>query len=66
MYFPDLELLRYDEGPFRAENWSAPLLAVGWLEHPNAFPTGAIDDDVISKLRPWWNKLVVGWTPFSE
>jgi len=51
MYFPDLELLRYDEGPFRAENWSAPLLAVGWLEHPNAFPTGAIDDAVISKLK---------------
>jgi hypothetical protein len=51
MYFPDLELLRYYEGAFRAENWSAPLLAVGWLDHPNAFPTGVIDDAVISKLK---------------
>jgi|SRR5208283_380908 len=51
MYFRDLELLRYHEDAFRAENWSAPLLAVGWLEHPNAFPTGVIDDAVISKLK---------------
>lgn len=51
MYFPDLGLLRYHEGAFQAESWSAPLLAVGWLEHPNAFPTGVIDDAVISKLK---------------
>lgn len=51
MYFPDLELLRYHTGAFRAENWSAPLLAVGWLEHPNGFSIGVIDDAVISKLK---------------
>jgi hypothetical protein len=51
MYFPDLGLLRYHEGAFRAENWSAPLLAVGWLEHPHVFPKGVIDDAVISKLK---------------
>jgi len=31
---PDLSLCRYDGGPFDADNWAVPLLAVGWLEYP--------------------------------
>ena len=50
MYIPDLELCQYHSGPFDAGNWSVPLRAVGWLEHPNKFPTGVTPTDLVPKL----------------
>jgi hypothetical protein len=50
-WFADLELCRYHVGPFRAENWSVPLRAVGWLEAPNAFETGVGPEPVVQRLR---------------
>jgi hypothetical protein len=39
-YFADLSPCSYHNGPFDAGNWRCPLLAVGWLDHPNDFPKG--------------------------
>jgi hypothetical protein len=47
----DLNVVRYHSGPFDPANWSVPLRAVGWLEHPNPFPRGNVESEVISKLK---------------
>ena len=50
MFIPDLELCEYHSGAFDAKNWSAPLRAIGWLEHPNPFPTGVAPKELLPKL----------------
>jgi len=51
MHFADLTSCRYHGGPFDAENWAVPLLAIGWLEEPHPFPTGQVPAPLVSKLR---------------
>jgi hypothetical protein len=51
MHIPDLDLCRYHTGPFDADNWSVPLRAIGWLEHPHHFSTGATPPPLVSKLQ---------------
>jgi hypothetical protein len=41
-YFVDFSLCTYHSGPLHADSWQCPLLAVGWLEHPNSFSTGGL------------------------
>ena len=50
MYFRDLDTFSYHSGPFHEENWQVPLKAIGWLEHPHSFPTGALPDLVLGRL----------------
>ena len=45
------ELCRYHTGPFDAENWSVPLRAVGWLEYPHQFNTGATPNELVPRLE---------------
>src|SRR5215470_16422618 len=50
-YFADFSPCTYHTGPFHAASWQCPLLAVGWLEHPNAFSTGGrLAQDVRDRL----------------
>lgn len=51
MHIRDLDLCRYHTGPFDADNWSVPLRAIGWLEHPHHFNTGATPSAFVSKLQ---------------
>ena len=51
MYFEDLSLCYYHRGPCDADEWQAPLLAVGWLEPPHPFPTGELLADFAEKLE---------------
>src|SRR5688572_1366815 len=39
-HFVDFSPCSYHNGPFDSGSWRCPLLAIGWLEHPNAFPRG--------------------------
>jgi len=50
-HFTDLSPCQYHSGPFDYLNWSCPLVAVGWLEHPNAFNSGEVPTHFASKLR---------------
>ena len=50
MYFADLENCFYHSGPFDADNWSVPLLAVGWLEHPHHFTKGDTQTTLLRRL----------------
>jgi hypothetical protein len=50
MHFPDLSPCTYHPGPLDAAAWSAPLLAVGWLDHPHVFPTGPTPSALSSVL----------------
>ena len=50
MHFVDLDPCRYREGEFDARNWHAPLLAVGWLEHPHPFRRGPVQEDLLPRL----------------
>ena len=51
MYFEDLTLLHYHSGVFDAASWHAPLLAVGWLEHPQPYPQGHLPTDFLTKIE---------------
>jgi len=51
MHFADLSLCRYHSGPFDADSWAVPLLAVGWLEEPYPFTTGEVPALLVSRLR---------------
>ena len=58
-YFPDLDLCRYHGGPNDPRNWAVPLLAIGWLEHPQPYQRGAVDsgftrklDTLLARMRP--------------
>jgi len=50
-WFADLELISCHTGPFDAANWSVPLRAVGWLESPNPFNTGACPASLTERLK---------------
>lgn len=39
-YFADFSPCTYNSGPYHAASWRCPLLAIGWLEHPNELPKG--------------------------
>jgi len=49
-YFPDLELCYYHSGPYHADSWTVPLLAIGWLEHPYPFPLGVAPEGLLPVL----------------
>jgi hypothetical protein len=51
VYIPDLELCQYHPGPLDSAEWAAPLKAIGWLEHPEPFNTGAVPDELIPRLK---------------
>jgi len=51
MHFADLTSCRYHSGPFDADSWAVPLLAVGWLEEPHPFSTGEVPAPFVSRLR---------------
>lgn len=51
MYFEDLTLCRYHGGALHADNWQAPLLAVGWLEQPHQYPQGVAPSNLAPRLR---------------
>lgn len=51
MHFKDLDFCKYHTGPFNAENWSVPLRAIGWLEHPEPFTTGVASIEFATKLK---------------
>jgi hypothetical protein len=50
VHIPDLALCKYHDGPLNAESWYVPLLAIGWLEHPYSFATGATTPSIVSRL----------------
>lgn len=50
-YFRDLDLLYYHRGAFDADEWSTPLRAIGWLEHPNEYPRGEAPEGLVRKLN---------------
>ena len=50
MYIPDLELCNYHSGPFDANNWSVPLLAIGWLEHPHPYNRGPVPPEFLNRF----------------
>lgn len=51
MYFEDLSLCDYHSGPYASSSWSAPLLAIGWLEHPHSFSKGDTSHELIQRLE---------------
>ncbi len=52
MHFPDLTPCTYgDRGAFHDASWAAPLLAVGWLERPHRYPSGARPRDLVPRLH---------------
>ena len=51
MHFDDLSPCRYGSDEFDAANWRAPLLAVGWLEHPHPFTRGAAPRYLAAHVR---------------
>ena len=51
MHYEDLELCKYERGPFHADNWAAPLRAIGWLEHPKPIRRGPTPPQFVWKLR---------------
>ena len=50
MYIADLDLCRYHSGPFDADNWSVPLLAVGWLDRDHTYIQGPTASSLIDKF----------------
>jgi hypothetical protein len=51
MHYDDLELCRYGSGALDADEWSVPLYAVGWLEHPHPYNKGRAPESILAKLR---------------
>jgi len=51
MYFPDLTPCRYGNGPCSQKSWRAPLLAIGWLEHPHPFTLGDPPAELRSRIK---------------
>lgn len=51
MHYTDLDLCRYHSGPYDAGQWQSPLQAVGWLEQPHAFATGATPAGLVARLE---------------
>ena len=50
MHFDDLTCCHYHNGPYDANNWRVPLLAVGWLEHPHDYVRGETPPGLVDKL----------------
>jgi hypothetical protein len=65
MYFADLELCCYHNGPFDADNWSVPLRAVGWLERPHPFPTGTVSETLLPKLKKMLEQTSQSYSQYS-
>jgi hypothetical protein len=64
-YFADFSLCTYHGGPLHADSWQCPLLAVGWLEHPNGFSTGGrLAQDVRDRLAFLRFAFVEAGAPF--
>ncbi|MFZ1083476.1 MAG: hypothetical protein WAN35_00775 [Terracidiphilus sp.] len=57
MLIRDLEICNYHSGPFTASNWLVPLLAVGWLEHPQPYTTGLVPDGFDDRLELMVNQF---------
>lgn len=51
MHCADLDLCRYHNGPYDAEQWQSPLQAVGWLESTHAFATGRAPTGLVARLE---------------
>ena len=51
MYFQDFDLCKYHSGPLDAACWRAPLLAIGWLEHPYNYNHGQASQDLLIQLQ---------------
>jgi len=49
-YFHDLTLIRYHDGPHRADDWQCPLFAVGWLERAHPFSPGPCPPGITEKV----------------
>lgn len=60
MYFRDLAPCDYG-GILSTAAWNVPVRAVGWLEHPHPFPTGAVDRAVRTKLRSLFTSMPTGF-----
>lgn len=52
MHYADLCLSCYSGGPYDAGQWASPLLTIGWLEHPHAFPPDLRPPDWRHDWRP--------------
>lgn len=50
-YFADLTACNYHRGAHDSAEWHCPLLAVGWLEHPNAFAQGESSPALVDAIR---------------
>lgn len=50
MHIPDLDPCEYHPGALHASRWAVPLRAVGWLEHPHPFDTGAAPEWLVPRL----------------
>jgi hypothetical protein len=50
-HYVDLSLCTYHSGPFDSANWSVPLRAIGWLQHPHLYMHGTVPNDVLPKLK---------------
>jgi len=61
VHIRDLKRCRYDSGPFDARNWSAPLLAVGWLAWPFPFKRGDVSPEFVARLRSLVEDVPAGW-----
>ena len=51
MFYEDLELCRYHNGPFNSDNWHVPLRAIGWLERGHPYSRGSSPGHVIEQLK---------------
>jgi len=65
-HFADFSPCTYHSGPFHADSWECPLLAIGWLEHPNDFATGGrLTQDVRDRLAFFRFAFAEAYSPFS-
>jgi hypothetical protein len=51
VHFEDSTLCHYHAGPLDAASWRAPLLAIGWLEHPHDFVRGTAPVGLVRQLE---------------
>ncbi|MCO4770562.1 MAG: hypothetical protein KDA24_11080 [Deltaproteobacteria bacterium] len=50
-YYADLDDCLYHRGDLHADWWHTPLKSVGWLDPPEAFPTGPTPPGLLESLR---------------
>ena len=51
MHFEDSSLISYHSGPYDSDEWSCPLLAIGWLEDPQPYNKGKTSSEFRRKLQ---------------